>query len=29
MDRSGELRSAGDLAAYVGDARRAGLAWAS
>ena len=29
MDRSGELRSADDLAAYVADARRAGLAWAT
>ncbi|MCX7033561.1 MAG: CDP-glucose 4,6-dehydratase [Arenimonas sp.] len=29
MDRDGELRSHDDLAAYVHDARRAGLAWAS
>ena len=29
MDRNGELRSVDDLAAYVGDARRAGLAWAT
>ena len=29
MDQDGELLSRADLAAYVGDARRAGLAWAT
>lgn len=29
MDLGGELRSAADLAAYVEDARRAGMAWAA